>query len=968
MDWEQLVYGKLVQSTDGPIVPRLDYRVTGSSPAYPADLVAQSHPNRTGLNAGDLFNWERYPWNVGGGFIVRSTVSREGPMVIAGRIRGRSEKGEAQPGRYYVQSHYAVASAATWSPAAIVCLPELLRANPMTTEDRQMPQLRLDDHLLADWLDRPLQPRWLDGIAQPLAAVMSSCAYSVQDWHAKLEDYLATFALCACAVPAALAWRLSIGAGVAEMRGDVALALGQAALSGGVRVIGGKAQGADAPELDVGRRYVGWLRQCASECRTPRQLRQTIDQALPNFAAPFAIAPKADWRDAAQLIATTVVERIRLDEFADWLNARTETRPEVRFELFRDQALDLVLRNFDRRGLQLVTKFIAADWSDAWGRAAAAASATAGLAGAFARLTEMVPDSPRVSDVDRFADLPLAAPLVTRVQETLDRALRDGRLGADWASKLGAAHRPPWLADWFARSGDAWFWRAVEHARQTGDLALLDALRATENRLLANLHVLEARDTGSDYRGAAEALVRSAPRSRTFVHDPDGVDWIMGYLLRKGRILAALALAHAGMRSLPVATAATPMTSGRGGIDPDCVGRALAEELEQRPGEPLNQPMLKLLLTTPVLPRMSNRLQDALASRLGYPIAEILLSGPRRIPAQPSPPDASALAKLAFTRNAALIDRAWEELCRGTTAPPGLEPILRSWLSDSRVAAATQSEAVRFVARLWRGERCDLPNALWRDEEAYWIRFLLSGDRQNLIVAAIAAADNENQLLNGLNLVLERICPPLRSKKLFSTLVEHRAGGCASPVLDRLRFLHLQQKPVWRLLFLPWDGLRQQADGKCTAAKEGDDIHSQTRAIRATSEEIELITSLPKRMRLWLLALGVRYPSDFELTQLSPTAIEDEHFSAHALGELARTSNDLTLTPLLIATTEVLLRRVRRSPADFEELAADLDRHVLGRLMDRIKRKDVSDLVSITYRTLNLLPLQMREAMLLRQK
>ena len=35
MAWEQLVYGKLVESVDGPIVAGLDYRVTGASAAYP---------------------------------------------------------------------------------------------------------------------------------------------------------------------------------------------------------------------------------------------------------------------------------------------------------------------------------------------------------------------------------------------------------------------------------------------------------------------------------------------------------------------------------------------------------------------------------------------------------------------------------------------------------------------------------------------------------------------------------------------------------------------------------------------------------------------------------------------------------------------------------------------------------------------------------------------------------------------
>src|SRR4051794_34061548 len=112
--WEQLVYGKLAESVAGPIVAGLDYRVTGISAAYPPDLVALSHPHRTGLNTSDLFNWHKYPWNDSGGFIVRSLVSQDEPMIIAGRIRGRPEKGEGQSGRIYVQAHYAVTPVTQW--------------------------------------------------------------------------------------------------------------------------------------------------------------------------------------------------------------------------------------------------------------------------------------------------------------------------------------------------------------------------------------------------------------------------------------------------------------------------------------------------------------------------------------------------------------------------------------------------------------------------------------------------------------------------------------------------------------------------------------------------------------------------------------------------------------------------------------------------------------------------------------
>jgi hypothetical protein len=957
MTWEQLVYGKLVQSAGGPIVPRLDYRVTGASAGYPNDLVAQSHPHYTGVSTNDLFDWQRYPWNASGGFVVRATMSQQGPMVIVGRIRGRSEKGEGQRGRHYAQAHYAVTHAKEWNPAAIALLARLLTANPMTAEDRAMPQLRLGDHAVQEWLGRPLDPGWIDRVADPLAAVMSGSAFSIQDWQAPIEAFLDRCAICVCAVPQALAWRLSIGAGLGEMKGDVAIGLGQIAPKSGVRVVGGSIQGAGDAELASGRRYVAWLRHHASAARTVAELQRTIAELLPDFADPLGLDAQLDWRETAKRIAATVTELVELDELAVWLQGRPGTPPDFAFRQFCGEALRLILRDLAPRGLDILPGYLTTEWSDAWSRLAGDDTEAARLAGSISRLAGLAAVAPQVEDVERLAGYPLPPRVVRLFETTLDKALNAGRLDARWERILDSwTGRVPWLDNWFARSSETWFWGAIDHLQQHGDDRLLKAVRTRGGVAIKAFDTLQSRHKDADYRTAAEGLVRSALNSRRTPY----LNRLLDNLIRTGRILAAVVLAETcDQHRLNIATARVLIS-----VDPADNARraelaqALVGELEESAQQPLGSIALKLLLTPSPQPRMGDQLRRTLAARLGDPFAHILLGTSSPILSTRVSPSPEALARIAFLSDVGLIDRLWSELCKTVSAASDLERLFREWIEDSRVPSSAKTPAVRFLAHLLRGQLCPLPDVAWKEPEVPWIQHFLAA-RMALVLRCIEAAENLAQLRNGFQIFPRRARIRPESGRLFMELVDkqlNKGGRIESLLGERAR--ELQSEPVWRLLFLPWDELRDDTARQEPARDEG------WNSFKPHLEEIELSKRLSSQRRLHLAALGLRLPPDLLPWDIAEEELEAERLSLYALATLARAAYKLRLLPLLYTINRVLLKRVHVSPIASEELATELRRGKFDRIASSFKRRDVSALVETVQMTLGLLSQDERQRLL----
>ena len=141
-EWKQYIYGKFTVSPEGAILPGKDYQCTGRSADIPLAVQDAMRPTSVGPGVSDMTDWNSNPWNEeGGGYAIQAVLNDGEPWMVAGRVRGRSEGGEAVFGRMYVQGHYVAQSVSEYSPLSIKGLTDVLYANPMQEMDENLPSL-----------------------------------------------------------------------------------------------------------------------------------------------------------------------------------------------------------------------------------------------------------------------------------------------------------------------------------------------------------------------------------------------------------------------------------------------------------------------------------------------------------------------------------------------------------------------------------------------------------------------------------------------------------------------------------------------------------------------------------------------------------------------------------------------------------------------------------------------------------
>jgi hypothetical protein len=950
--WEQLVFGKLVQSPGGPIVPGLGYRVTGISSGYPPELVSRSHPHQTGLNTSDLFNWQKFPWNAGGGFIARPVLESGRPAILAGRIRGRSERGEGEAGRPYVQAHYAVTSVAQWNPAAIALLPSLLDANPMMAEDKSMAELRLDDGMTRGWFDRPLESNWIESIFELLTAVASGVSFNVQDPEASLDDFLDRCALCACAVPRTLAWRISIGAGLAEMRNDVSLGLGQFAPPAGFRRVGPNLHGSELPELKAGTIYVEWLRLHASDVRTRGDLRRRIGDLLPAFADEFSVSAEMNAKDAAEKISAEVSELFLLDRLHTWLATGIGEKPGSGFRKHRKEALAAVLSRLRPHGLELLSDYVSPAWADIFAELAPGESEAARSTGILSRLGGLNSEFPRPNDIEEFASDSLPVGFVQRVEETLDRGLFQNGLGGDWTGYVcGGFRQVPWLQQWFERNSDQWFWFAVDRGKVRHDLELLLALRGTNGNAIASFEILRCRPQVPESAESAEALVNSATKLRR----TENLGWLFEHLIERGRVAAAIVLAETSWGRGVALESAKVLFALEGD---DCRHRAdlalaLHRELDASSSEPHGTAMCGLLVATSCMLDISDRLKGILASRLGNPLAGILVGVAAESSASSSPDGAREIAARACILAPDLTGRLWQHLSHPDHASASLELFLLELLLHPNFPLSRVSEKIRFVADLLRGWPGELPSSPLSQTEIQLVRHLLK-DQKNLIVKALAGARRPAQLANGLQLVGKMSAVRPVNPNLVVDLIEARIDR--SPLVQRLLEVlsewdwHLE--PLWRILFLPWAEIYDTTESPAVKERWDSGVSRLAAGSSLAPDEKALLDSLSVSHFLALAAFGLDVPRDDRFSDIRRMMSEMRRFSTPALEALAHFFRRSDAILWVCHVADILVARVSMSPSETAHLLMALSR---SKWMPRFTREDLSPLVRATRKTLNML-------------
>ncbi|MCI4662829.1 MAG: hypothetical protein MRY63_13540 [Neomegalonema sp.] len=129
MQAHRLAYGKRVLFEGGPIEPGRDYHVSSHSAGLSRALIAACRPDALGAIL-DLIDTAQ----IGTFLITLRPVRSEGDeFIIAQRLSVRSEKGEGQPGRAYLQANALVFTAADWrqhAPWLTECLPRLIPTGP----------------------------------------------------------------------------------------------------------------------------------------------------------------------------------------------------------------------------------------------------------------------------------------------------------------------------------------------------------------------------------------------------------------------------------------------------------------------------------------------------------------------------------------------------------------------------------------------------------------------------------------------------------------------------------------------------------------------------------------------------------------------------------------------------------------------------------------------------------------------
>ncbi len=922
MIWEQCRYGKIVQTVDGPIVKGSEHDVTGFSVGFARSLEDHCRPDVVGIGASEQFIWQDHPWfERGGGIIVKPLEVEGASWVVACRVRGLSEGGRGLPGRIFTQAHYLVVSASAWSAASASQLDQVLRAEPTTGIEKDLPAVTTDDDM---FLDGDLPPDWLTEAGDVLEVLMSGHGLSVQDWKREHAEFLDLASLCLCALPRAMAWRVTVGTGLIEMDGSVAIANGMRAMDG-VRVIAGERRGDDDIDLTPGRRYVAWLEQVARDCSTPRQLTEAVASALPLHAAYDAIPIEASWQEAARLVSGVLGESAQLQDLEAWLSRTTDQRPALDFDVLKVEALVAILHAIEDRGRDFLPELVNTTWQPAW--LEACARDRDNYHEELAVLLGLVKGSvPHAANLWRT--LPLPDHVARKAGQRLDTAVTAGHsLGEThdiWADLfLPDPDDAAWLSAWRQASAGTLFWAAVRVARVNGRTStrLFSALGGTP----AGRAYLTLSEGRSPEAADGAALVQALPGGTGSAPE---LDFLIASLRDgDGSTLGAFVLAD---------------LAGRAGHDVlllrQLTSRALTREAWFRrvlrnlieavdAGSPqMDAGMARVLLAgwSELGVRQKASVDAALGPRLGQPIRWLLL-GVR---------DGAENGDLAALGNELCLQRLGDrdettigrlaECCSGSGPHPTASceratlQLIEAWLGTSRRATAGLPDIFRAMSALLRGR--PMPRVTLTAEEMTQIALVFRAMPSPPDLGVLLAnADSEGGFRAVFELLPDDapVTPPPGPLKL---LILGMVGSeeVREYWKDTIRRQGLQDRNAWRFL---WN-LATRTDA--WAAEH--DYESMC------AVEQRALDSLSGAQLLLVLQRAWYYPPRAQLDHINRRDLYDHPPDYDQLAWLARLARGRHADHLLRRLAALALHRVRREGTTLGEVRESLRKPpLLGR-------------------------------------
>ncbi len=715
--WWQCVYGKRVEEPGGPIRPAEEHGRTGASAGLHDAVAGKLRPSEIGIGGGQNFAWGSFPWNDRGGIVLVPVRVDGEDYVVAGRVRTRSERGEGQPGRRYFQCHYLVTPAGAFHPGVLSELDERLIADPLTEFDDSMDMVTTHGAALSD----PLPKGWLDVVAPLLRAVMSGQPVTMAGEDEPIGDLMERLCRCLCAMPSVLAWRLPVGARMAQVDPDVAIGHGQSSALALVADADELLETEDA-DLALGDHYVRWLTDLVQGCRTLVDLRAAIDRDLEQFVSHDSIDPETTWQEVALLISRTVREEADLEALEAWLKSDGGRPPELAFEILRTEALARVLAFAGRGhgpGLQLLERVTGPAWSAAWRELSASEDTDPRALDLGALVGAIDPLEPNAALRCRTLPLPetLERTVADRLLRDLERQRVDAELDPAWLDLAQPADTDArWLRSWQDAADASMFWRRVHVARKAGNNQALTSSASVTLQTVIDL------GAGVPVTPAALArLTRAAPAGEAACADRDhalavvehGVIPASPLESEPGRLTGVLLLAEA----LDAAGKSTRWTrlldrpEKESGDELRGYAVRLAGELAEAEQVATSGMARLLLVAWPHLDKQERLLLGKLLGRrLGQPAAWMLWGTKEALDARSA--DLAGVAEAAMPSLLSGESTALARLARGLVGkvalPSGIHErqlavLLVDWVITLKSHDSSLWPAFRTIGSLWGG-------------------------------------------------------------------------------------------------------------------------------------------------------------------------------------------------------------------------------------------------------------------------